>query len=156
MRVFFRGSGPLIVAFVALASLTSIPVYGQGQQGVRTKTTGAPDRSGNGTTEYLETFCPPQTSSGVKAPTNNARDADKGGSAATDYFMGEYVFAKGQEDLKVIVWCITGASATPPFTDYFSYEILTSTNGVDTPAVAPNSVPTSPTYPASLPRSGAT
>lgn len=148
------------VATLAVAvSAAGLPSLAQGQgqgQGVRKNSSGAPDRNGNGTTDHSETYCPPQSPFGTKAPTNHPRDANKGGSAATDYFMGEYTFVQGEKDFKVIVWCIASARAEPPFADYFTFEVQTSESGQYTTAVAPNSVPVSDEYPAGLPRAGAT
>ena len=138
----------------------------QGQQGIRSKEGKAPDRDGNGQTDGYEQGCPP-VQDNFPAPGSQtkaahvAADKDVNNDGRTDFFMGEWEFIKGNKDLKVRMWCINKAESAGGWGDYFTFEVLTSENGVDTPAVAPNFAPPpsqwpeSP-YPASLPRAGAT
>ncbi len=104
-----------------------------------------PDRPGNN-----DTACPPgninANGSYTKAQTNDPKDKDVNGDGRSDYFMGEWKFVDGANDLIVREWCINNPPSrqddpnTPRdetiYQDFFTQEIITSLNGVETLRVA--------------------
>lgn len=125
------------LAFLVLPTTDS---YAQQEGGY----TPAPDRPGGD----RDNWCPPngkfnQTGPPTRDEPNDPRDkdvdnADGDNDPATgkDYYMGEYKFVEGDNDLIVRIWCIR----TPlgeVFTDYFTHEIITSFRGEETVRVAP-------------------
>lgn len=108
--------------------------------GVAVETTPPPDRDGDGVLEGTDVGCPPVDANGNKIMPNNALDDDKDDppDGVDDYFMGEWKFVKGKEDLIVRKWCMNRAETRDAFTDFFTFEAIASENGeeIDPPVVA--------------------
>jgi len=70
--------------------------------------------------------CPPGPDTATKAAPDPALgDADKDGDGRDDYYMGEYNFEKGDQDLHVKCWCLNKpAQANGHYGDYFTKEIV--------------------------------
>lgn len=100
--------------------------------------TPAPDRGVN-----FSTNCPPNQN-GVKAPPGDARDKDVNDDGTDDYFMGEWKFVEGNKDLIVRRWCINRPMVAGHFDDFFSFEVITSLNGVETNDPTKKVDPTAP------------
>lgn len=86
--------------------------------------------------------CPPSKPGGsggwTKIEPTDPKDKDVNGDGRKDYYGGEWKFddpATGK-DLIVRQWCIDGPGLNSA---YWSLEIITSMNGVETPRVAPGS-----------------
>jgi hypothetical protein len=107
------------------------------QDKVKVKKTGPPDRNGVRLGKGECQFCPPGPGDGTKSVPNPALgDQDKNGDGVDDFYMGEYHFDKGTQDLTVRIWCINQAAGDGHFNDFLTYEIITSENDAQTIAVA--------------------
>ncbi|GEM_PF-6024637 len=132
----------IVAAAVAISTTMFSPKDSLAQGGY----TPPPNRGSSSTT------CPPgnrdATGKFTKAKANDPRDKDVNGDGTADYFMGEWKFVDGDNDLIVREWCINKAETpddptTPQnerrFHDYFTQEIITSLKGVETPRISPGS-----------------
>lgn len=98
---------------------------------------GPPDREGNN-----DASCPPGPDSPPRkaVPDPALGDKNVGGDAKLDYFMGEWKFDDGTKDLIIRKWCInvTKDPAKKFFSDFFSFEVITSLRGVETVRKVPD------------------
>ena len=118
----------------AIAASPPIAMFAQGP--VVRNTTPPPDRNPDDPNDSGDNkSCPPGPSSGeVGAPNASLGDSDVDGDGELDYFMGEweYVITDMEEttDTKIRKWCLNQGIG------FYSYEILTSKNGVDATKIA--------------------
>ena len=95
-----------------------------------------PDRNGDASGNGDNVSCPPGPDHSTKGDPDPALgDKDVTGDGSVDFFMGEWHFVDGNQDLKVRSWCVNRTGGATTFGDFFTYEILTSMDGVDTVAV---------------------
>jgi hypothetical protein len=88
----------------------------------------------------------------VKAVPDAAKgdkDVSGHGDGTLDFFMGEWKFVSGNNDVIVRLWCINKPQdTTAPFNfhDYFSYQVLTSVGAAETSRINPGPVANCPYF----------
>lgn len=121
-----------------LAAIACYALLALASPGALADKKGPPDREGDN-----DASCPP----GPDGPPRKAAldpalgDKNVGGDAKLDYFMGEWKFDDGTKDLIIRKWCINVDKdpAKTFFSDFFSFEVITSLRGVETVRKTPNS-----------------
>lgn len=126
-----RGRRLLLAAAALVAAGTLLPASASAQ------VVKAPNR--NGAAPGDNTSCPPGPNATTKGvPAAGLGDKDVDGDGTDDFFMGEWKFVQGNRNLVVRKWCINKpAAASGAFGDFFSTQVLTSLNGVDTEKLKP-------------------
>lgn len=128
----------VVAVLVGVASGLISPVATVQAQGVTVTKKDAPNRDGANPGD--NNSCPPGPDASSKStPDAKLGDKDVDGDGTLDFFMGEWEFVLGVDDVKVRLWCINRKKKRghTAFSDFFSTEVLTSKNGVDTQTVPP-------------------